>query len=107
MLRVFETDAFSVWLRNLKDLQAKARIIKQVQRIQIAERYVGDWKAVSDGIVETRLMFGSGYRLYSSIEDGGILLLLAGGDKSTQVRDIKKARELLAKWKAKRGKGGQ
>ena len=100
MLQVIETDVFSEWLLNLKDLQGKARILKQVQRIQIAERYVGDWKSVGCGVVEIRLMFGPGYRLYTSIEDGRMLLLLVGGDKSTQGKDIEKARELLSEWRA-------
>ena len=103
MLQAIETDEFSGWLQGLKDLQGKARIVKQVQRIQLAERYVGDWKAVGGGVIEVRLAFGPGYRLYTSIEGNAVLLLLVGGDKSSQTSDIDKARALLAEWKAKEG----
>jgi putative addiction module killer protein len=101
MLEAFETDAFSEWLSELRDATGKARIIKQVQRIQIAERYVGDWKPVGD-VVEVRLFFGPGYRLYTSIENGKLLLLLVGGDKSSQSRDIAKAQRLLEEWREDR-----
>lgn len=99
MLEVVETDDFNEWLRALRDVAAKGRIIKQVQRVQLAEQYVGDWKAVGNGVIEMRLMFGPGYRLYTSIQGRKVLLLLIGGDKSTQESDIEKAAELLDEWK--------
>lgn len=98
MLEAFEADEFSNWLTELRDVTGKARIIKQIQRTQIAGRYAGDWKPIGD-VVEIRLFFGPGYRLYTSIEDEKLLLLLIGGDKSTQSKDIKEAQRLLKEWK--------
>lgn len=103
MLRAIESEQFGKWLTNLRDRQAKARMLKQVQRIQLAEQFVGDWKSVGGGVIEVRLDFGPGYRLYAAIETGCILLLLAGGDKSTQNRDIEKAKRCLADWRCENG----
>ena len=102
MLELVKSDDFDGWVRSLRDATTKARVLKQVQRIQVAEQYVGDWKPVGGGVIEVRLVFGAGYRLYTAIREGALLLLLAGGDKSTQGGDIPRAQALLAEWDAQR-----
>ena len=72
--------------------------------MQVAERYLGDWKSVGEGVNELRLDFGSGYRVYVCIENGRMLLLLAGGDKHRQQSDIEKAKIVLADWRRQNGR---
>lgn len=97
------TRDFNEWLEKLKDNEARLRIVRQVERIRRAGAYIGDWKALGLRIVETRIMCGPGYRFYSVMEGGTLLLLLCGGDKSSQQRDIAKAKALYAEWR--RGHG--
>jgi putative addiction module killer protein len=89
-MKVKQTDTYSNWLDNLKDASGKFRIISRVNRI---EEYgiLGDTTPVGDGVSELRLHFGPGYRIYYIINDDVLILLLCGGDKSSQKRDIKKA----------------
>lgn len=81
------------WLNSFKDGKTKARIIDRIRRLLIGN--YGDYKRIDNGLSELRLKFGSGYRIYFSEIDNVIILLLCGGDKSTQSRDIKKAKEYL------------
>lgn len=80
---------FTEWLDSLKDNLGRYRIKERLDRVALGN--LGDHKRISDGISELRLDFGPGYRIYFGEEDGKILLLLCGGDKSTQKKDIKKA----------------
>lgn len=83
---------FDNWLKALKDIKGKVRIL---HRITAAENgNFGDWKPVGEGVSEMRINFGPGYRLYYTRRDGTVYLLLIGGDKSTQKRDIQKAIEM-------------
>ena len=106
MLMIIGSEKFTAWLKNLRDRQAKVRVIKQIQRIQLAEAFVGDWKPVGGGVIETRLCFGPGYRIYSAIEDDMVLLLLVGGDKSSQSRDVIEARRILKEWRRQQAPHG-
>lgn len=88
----YQTMTFSDWLKNLKDVKARARI---VLRIRSAEHgNFGDCAPVGEGVSEMRLQFGPGYRLYFWQEDQQVYWLLAGGNKSSQKRDIERAKQL-------------
>jgi putative addiction module killer protein len=88
------TQEFQDWLDALKDLRAQMRI---VARLRLAEAgNLGDWKSVGGEISEMRVDVGPGYRLYFTRRGGLPIIILAGGDKSTQSRDIKRAQRILA-----------
>ena len=80
------------WYARLKDIRAKTRIAVRIRRMQLG--LIGDAKSVGDGVSELRFDFGPGYRVYYTERGSEIVILLAGGDKSTQERDIKKAKKL-------------
>ena len=82
---------------------------RRADRIAAAGQYTGDWKPVGGGVTEVRVVGkGPGYRLYIAMRGGRLLLLLVGGDKSSQTGDIARAKELLAEWDAKEaGDGGK
>ena len=96
MFFIEKTTEFDKWLRKLKDLKAKAIILFKIQKIEKDEHF-GDCKSVGNGIREMRLNFAKGYRLYFKEKDGNIIILLIGGDKSTQQKDIVKAKEICKK----------
>ena len=77
------------WFKRLKDLKAKARIAVRIRRMEQGD--VGDAKSVGGDVRELRLHFGPGYRIYFTERNGNIVILLAGGDKSSQSADIKAA----------------
>jgi len=87
-----ESAPFEKWFAGLRDIAAKRLILARLARIENGN--LGDYKTF-DGIIELRVFRGPGYRLYGSIEDGRLLILLAGGDKSSQKSDIDKARRIL------------
>ena len=94
MLEVRQTVVFSRWLEGLTDQRAAARIAQRIVRLQSG--LFGDVKPVGEGISELRVDYGPGYRVYF-VQRGKILIvLLCGGDKRTQARDIGKARALAA-----------
>ena len=95
MFFIEKTIEFDKWLRKLKDLKARAKILFRIQKIE-NDGHFGDCKRVGDGIRELRVNFAKGYRVYFKEKDGKIIVLLIGGDKSSQQRDIKKAKEI---WK--------
>lgn len=95
MYFIEKTIEFDKWLRKLKDLKIKAKILFRIQKLENDEHF-GDCKSVGDGISELRLNYAKGYRIYFKEKDRKIIILLIGGDKSTQQKDIKKAKEL---WK--------
>ena len=92
---IIETMEYSKWFDKLKDGKAKAKIDIRVRRIA-AQDHFGDFKPVGDGICELRIDYGPGYRIYYTQRGEEIVLLLIGGDKSTQQSDIKKAKQILA-----------
>lgn len=89
-----KTAEFDKWLRKLKDLRAKAKILFRLQKIEDDEHF-GECEPVGNGIRELKINYAKGYRVYFKESDGKIILLLVGGDKSTQQRDIEKAQEIL------------
>jgi putative addiction module killer protein len=86
MYEVRRTVAFIDWLTGLKDVQARARIAKRLDRL--AEGNFGDAKTVGGGVSELRFTFGPGYRVYFTLRGKVVVILLHGGDKQTQARDI-------------------
>jgi putative addiction module killer protein len=93
MFTVRQTPEFQAWLDSLRDLKAQLRI---VARLRLAEAgNLGDWKPVGNEVSEMRVAFGPGYRLYFTKRQNVLIVMLAGGDKSTQARDIKRAEKLL------------
>jgi len=93
MFTVQQTHEFQAWLDGLKDIKAQLRI---VARLRLAEAgNLGDWKPVGNEISEMRIAFGPGYRLYFTKRQNILIVMLAGGDKSTQTRDIKRAQKIL------------
>ncbi len=101
MIEIIKTDTFDKWLNNLRDRQAKTRILARIRNMSLGN--LGDVKPVGEGISESRIAYGPGYRLYF-IQQGEILvILLNGGDKSTQKRDITKAKKLAKDWRDSNG----
>lgn len=98
MYIIEKTSEFDKWLRKLKDFRAKAKVLVRIQRIELKGNF-GDCKSVSDGIKELRIKEGKGYRVYFKEQGETIILLLFGGDKSTQSADIEKAKNLWIKYK--------
>nr|WP_211581942.1 type II toxin-antitoxin system RelE/ParE family toxin [Mobiluncus mulieris] len=96
MVEIKQTDVYQRWFRRLKDVQAKARINIALQRCRLSDEVVGDTKPVGSGIFELRIHVGPGYRVYYVTKGNKIMLLVVGGDKSTQQRDIDKAKDLVA-----------
>ena len=92
MVEVRQTEVFSKWLRELRDRQARARIQTRIDRLQLG--LAGDVKPVGEGVSELRIDYGPGYRVYFIRRGRELVILLAGGDKRTQGRDIKTAIEL-------------
>ena len=82
---------FELWLDALRDRQARARIKKRLDRIGLGN--LGDFKPVGAGVMELRIVYGHGYRIYFAQSGAKIILLLCGGDKSTQDRDILRAKQ--------------
>ena len=89
---VVQTEEFRSWLDSLKDRRARVRIDDRLDRL--ANGNVGDTKSIGDGLQELRLHFGPGYRIYYIWKDGVLIILLTGGDKGSQARDISKAKKL-------------
>ncbi|MBN6063983.1 type II toxin-antitoxin system RelE/ParE family toxin [Aggregatibacter actinomycetemcomitans] len=92
MIQIKTTFLFDEWLKKLKNLRAKAKINARIKRLQFGN--FDDLKSVNDGIFEMRIDEGQGYRVYLKNQNGILVILLCGGDKSTQEKDIKKAKQL-------------
>ncbi|AAC23069.1 type II toxin-antitoxin system RelE/ParE family toxin [Haemophilus influenzae] len=91
-IQIKTTLTFDSWLSKLKNLRAKAKINARIKRLQFGN--FGDIKSVNDGIFELRIDEGQGYRVYLKNQNGVLVILLCGGDKSTQDKDIKQAKLL-------------
>lgn len=91
-LTILQTEVFRDWLNNLRDRKARLRIDDRLKRL--ASGNAGDTKSVGDGVQELRLHYGPGYRVYYMWKGDVLIILLNGGDKSTQARDIAKAKRL-------------
>lgn len=89
MVEIRKTDLFAKWIDNLRDVQAKARVLVRIERL--ASGNAGDVKPVGEGISEMRIDYGPGYRVYFTKRGSELIVLLAGGDKGSQSADIKVA----------------
>lgn len=98
MYFIEKTTEFDKWLRKLKDIRAKAKILFRIQKLEQDEHF-GDCEPVGDGINELKINYAKGYRIYFKETDGKIILLLIGGDKSAQQKDIEKAKAIWNKLK--------
>ncbi|UUZ76253.1 type II toxin-antitoxin system RelE/ParE family toxin [Polaromonas sp. P1(28)-13] len=92
MLEIRKTEIYAQWIDGLRDLQARARIQVRIERL--AAGNPGDVKAVGEGVSELRIDYGPGYRVYFTKRGREVVILLAGGDKTTQSADIKTALRL-------------
>ena len=98
MYSIEKTGEFDNWLRKLKDQRAKAKILFRIQRIQEHGNF-GDCEPVGQGISELRIHYAKGYRVYLKEQNGTVVLLLNGGTKASQQKDISKAKELWSNYK--------
>ena len=87
MIEIRQTEVFANWFRTLRDRQARARIQVRIDRLQLG--LPGDVKPVGDNVSELRIDYGPGYRVYFMRRGRELIILLAGGDKRTQDRDIR------------------
>jgi len=92
MVTIQTTSTFDAWFESLRDRQGKARIAARLRRVEMG--HMGDAKAVGKGVQEMRIDCGPGYRIYFTRRGIEIVILLAGGDKDSQQRDIRAATEL-------------
>jgi len=92
MFEIRKTGTFAKWLDGLDDIRARARILVRIERL--AAGNPGDVKSVGEGVSELRIDYGSGYRVYYKKQGRSVVVLLAGGDKRTQSRNIKTALRL-------------
>ena len=94
MVEIRKTELFAKWIEHLRDIQAKAHVLIRIERL--ASGNAGDVKPVGDGISEMRIDYGPGYRVYFIKRGNELIILLAGGDKSSQAADIKVAIRLAS-----------
>lgn len=98
MLELRQTEQFRRWRTRLKDERARVLIASRLDRL--AYGHAGDIAPVGEGISELRLHFGPGYRIYFHRHGNTVVILLCGGDKGSQAKDIKMAKQLLEEWRA-------
>lgn len=102
-LRIYEQSSgkkpFEDWLFGLRDKTVIARVAARLNRV--AHGNMGDVKSLGDGLSELRLAFGGGYRVYFALDGDTIIILLSGGDKGSQTRDIKQARTFLTDYRSR------
>lgn len=96
MLEIIKSGAFDTWLRGLRDRQAKARIEVRIRRLSLGNP--GQFRALQAGICELKVDYGPGYRIYYAFKNQTLVLLLCGGDKSSQQDDIKLATQISKQW---------
>ncbi len=94
MIEIRTTEIFSKWFNNLKDRRARARIQARIDRVEMGN--FGDVAPVGEGISELRIFYGPGYRVYFVQRNSVVVILLSGGDKTSQKSDIVKAKKIAA-----------
>lgn len=92
MIEIRQTDEYERWFEGLRDLNAQLRIGARIRRVSLGN--LGDVKPVGEGVSELRIPYGPGYHIYLTRRGETLIILLAGGDKSSQRRDIERAKEL-------------
>jgi len=97
VIEVRETETYAKWFAKLADRAAKARIDVRIRRLSLGN--FGDAKPVGDGVSELRIDYGPGYRVYFLRRGSTLVILLAGGDKRTQDRDIALAKKIALDWR--------
>jgi len=97
---VEQSDEFRAWLKSIRDKPTRSRIDARVKRV--AYGLLGQTRTLGGGLEELKLDFGPGYRVYFARRGDRLVILLAGGDKSTQRRDIEMARAVLTRWEARK-----
>jgi len=98
MVEIIKSATFDRWLRKLRDSNAKSRIQMRIRRLGLGNP--GDVQPIGSGLSEMRIDYGPGYRVYFLQSAPVLIVLLCGGDKSTQQADIKLAKRLAAEWKS-------
>ena len=94
MIRILQTETFRRWLRGLRDRQAVRRIVARLDVVTAG--HFGDVRQVGGGVSELRIDYGPGYRLYFTRRRAEVVVLLCGGDKGSQGRDIERAKRIAA-----------
>jgi putative addiction module killer protein len=110
MFSVRPLPEFTIWLDGLKDNKVRGAVVERIKRLTFG--LMGDFKAIGDGVIELRIEFGAGWRLYythvgQALPGAQIVALLAGGSKRTQKKDIQRAKALAASLKSERGKNAK
>ncbi len=100
-MEIKQTETFRVWESKLKD--RRARTIIAARLLRLAEGLVGDVAPVGEGVSELRIHYGPGYRIYFQQRGNMLIVLLCGGDKSSQARDIAAAKKLAQEWRIANG----
>lgn len=93
MVEIFKTKTFDRWLRSLRGSAARPLIAYRLECLKMGDE--GDCKLLGNGLRELRIHYGPGYRIYYTWRSGALIILLSGGDKSSQSRDIEHARKLM------------
>ncbi|MFZ1084462.1 MAG: type II toxin-antitoxin system RelE/ParE family toxin [Terracidiphilus sp.] len=101
MIEFKQTESFRKWRLHIKDMRTRALIASRLDRLAFG--HAGDVKPVGEGVSELRIDHGPGYRVYFQKRDTTIILLLCGGDKDTQAKDIQTAKRLAAEWSEENG----
>jgi putative addiction module killer protein len=96
MMEVRQTAAFSGWFAKLRDLRAQAHIVRRIERAQAGN--LGDVRTLGEGLSEMRIHYGPGYRLYLAQRGARLVILLCGGDKSSQAADIRRAKAMAREY---------
>lgn len=97
VVELIKTDVFDQWLRGLRDTRGRAKVMVRLRRLSLGNP--GDVKPVGEGISELRIPHGPGYRVYYLTRGPIVVVLLCGGDKSSQSRDIEQAKAIARQWK--------
>ena len=98
MYTILRSPTFDRWLNRLRDRQAVNRIV--VRLLAAEDGHLGDVRPVGDGVSEMRIQYGPGYRVYFITRDAELIVLLCGGDKDSQRRDIERAKSMAAEWRS-------
>ena len=95
IMEIVYTEVFENWLKRLGDRRARASIVSRIERIE--DGNFGDHRSVGGGVSELRIHIGKGFRAYYTIRRNTVVILLCGGDKTTQQQDIKRAQQMASK----------